>query len=96
MIKKLKEKLFDRFTVKCRHIVMNKEDVMNTLEFINSIGLCDVGIGNCGWDDERKWFIDFDASDMKWIAVRDGLNVNRIWNWNDIPKKAIGKIYSTD
>lgn len=48
MIKKLKEKLFDRFTVKCRHIVMNKEDVMNTLEFINSIGLCDVGIGNCG------------------------------------------------
>ena len=39
MIKKLKEKLFDRFTVKCRHIVMNKEDVMNTLEFINSIGL---------------------------------------------------------
>lgn len=96
MIKKLKEKLFDRFTVKRRHIVMNKEDVMNTLEFINSIGLYDVGIGNCCWDDERKWFIDFDASDMKWIAVRDGLNVNRIWKWNDIPEKAIGKIYSTD
>lgn len=96
MIKKLKEKLFDRFTVKCRHIVMNKEDVMNTLEFINSIGLYDVGIGNCGWDDERKWFIHFDASNAKWTAVRDGLNVNRIWNWNDIPEKAIGKIYSTD
>lgn len=29
MIKKLKEKLFDRFTVKCRHIVMNKDTVWN-------------------------------------------------------------------
>lgn len=95
-MEKLREKLFDRFTVKCRHIVMNKEDVMDTLEFMNSIGLFDVQIGNCGWEDKQKWFIHFDASNVKWTTVRDSLNVKRIWNWNDIPEKAIGEIYSTD
>lgn len=95
-MRKLREKLFDRFTVKSRHIVMEKEDIMNTLEFLNSIGLFDVSIGNCNWEDRNKWFIHFDASNMKWSTVRDELKVKRIWTWDDIPMKCIGEIYSTD
>ena len=88
-------RLIDSFIIKRRHIIVNKKDLINVLSEINKNKIYNITIGSCGWADETKWFIHFDASNKKWQNILINLNVIRVWKNTDIPDKGEG-VYSTD
>lgn len=85
-----------RFIYRNHEIFMNEEDVMDALKTLNYNGIYDVDVGNCGWKDERKWFIYFTANDLAWESIIDTLQIIRVWHSTDIPEDTKGYIYSND
>lgn len=89
--------LLQDLKVKRRHLVVDEGNVLNVIRILNRYGICtNMGVGNCGWRDETKWFIHFDMSGRKWDRLTDELNVIRVWKNCDIPKGITGNIYSND
>lgn len=96
-------KLINKIVVKRRHIIVEEEDLNRVLTTIHSVNR-EVGsytymhmeIGNCGWADEKKWYIHFITSEDKWNVIKQKLNIVRIWFDEDIPCGTIGTVYSTD
>ena len=93
--------LRDRLTVARRHIICEEADLLNVLKAIDEKHYCcrhdvDMSIGNCGWADETKWYVHFNASDRKWDELVYKLRIIRVWGNVDIPRKCVGQIYSTD
>lgn len=89
--------LIDRIVTKRRHLVVEEQDVINTLKVINSHKIyTDIAVGNCGWADTSKWFIHFTTSNATWEIIRKELKVVRVFGNVDIPENAIGIVYSTD
>lgn len=85
-----------RFIYRNHEIFMNEEDVMDALKTLNYNGIYDVDVGNCGWADERKWFIAFTANDLAWESIIETLQIIRVWHSTDIPEDTRGYIYSND
>lgn len=85
-----------RFIYRDHEIFMNEEDVMDALKTLNCNGIYDVNVGNCGWEDKRKWFIYFTANDLAWESIIDTLQIIRVWHSTDIPEDTEGYIYSND
>ena len=93
--------LRDRFTVKRHHIICEEVDLVKVLKAIDENHYCcrhsvEMSIGNCGWVDETKWYVHFNASDLKWDELVCKLNIVRVWGNRDIPDHFTGQIYSTD
>lgn len=90
--------LINKFVVKRHHLIVEEEDVIRVLSVIQKHHkiLPDMAVGNCGWDDEKKWFIHFETTEYKWKAIRTDLKVIRVFENLEIPKKCIGKVYTTD
>lgn len=91
-------KLFDRFIYKRYHLVLEERCVVYALSVINKYHriIPNMAVGNCGWADRRKWFIDFTTTERKWKRIREELNVIRVFDVCDIPPNLVGFIYTTD
>ena len=100
-------KFFDKVRVRRRHLIVNEGDLIQVLKVLDSSFTSrvldwnvfryrpNIDIGNCGWADERKWFIWFNASNYDWENMYYALHVSRVLKFKDIPKNAIG-VYTTD
>jgi len=89
----------DRFVPVRHELVVNEEDVVNTLKVIQRYHkvVPDMAVGNCGWaDDPEKWFIFFDTTNHVWEHIRNDLKVVRVFGNKDIPTNTRGVVYSTD
>ncbi len=92
----------NKIIVKRRSLVFEEIELTRVLEVINKhkdpwfISRPNMSIGNCGWKDETKWFVHFDTSKSAWNKIIKDLEVIRVWQNRDIPRKCTGKIYSTD
>lgn len=82
----------------CRNhtIIMTEADVLRALKTLNLFGIFEVRVGNCGWAEEDKWFIQFSTSDEKWKDVRETMRIVRVWSMVDIPENTRGLVYSND
>ena len=91
-------KLMDKIIKRTRHLIVEEADVTKTLRVIQEHHkfVPDMAVGNCGWDDETKWFIHFAATNAKWEVIRHDLGVVRVFTNKDIPENANGVVYTTD
>lgn len=95
-------KLIDKLIIKRRHLIFEEDDMIRVLKVVDKTHDWgwwhgDVAIGNCGWADQGKWFIHFDASNARWDDIKNELQVKRVWRNTDIPEGNVkGNVYSTD
>ena len=94
MFKTLMNKLVRRYY----HLVLNEKDVIKVLKVINKHHkvVPDMTVGNCGWKDDKKWFIHFYTTESKWEVIRKELKVIRVFSYLDIPEENDGNVYSMD
>lgn len=91
--------LLNQVVTKRCHLVLEEQDVINTLKMINKHHriVPDMAVGNCGWaDDPNKWFIHFTTTRAKWNVIRNELKVVRVFGNIDIPKNTVGIVYTAD
>lgn len=95
---KLVKKFLERFLVEKHQLILEEEDLIKTLQTINKYHRVPpkMTIGNCGWTDSKKWFIQFETTETKWKLIRTNLKVVRVFGNSDIPKNTSGVVYSTD
>ena len=89
--------LLNRIITERYHLILNEEDVLNTVSVLNKHKIYnDMAMGNCGWADKDKWFINFTSTKAKWELIRKELDVVRVYENTDIPKDVEGVIFTTN
>lgn len=70
----------DKAMVKRHHLVLDRDEVMNVLEYINrdrseyEMAMQNLAVGNCGWaGDHNKWYIHFSVTLHRWDLIKDYL-----------------------
>ena len=78
--------------------VVNSEtnDLLKALAMLDSKGIHDIHLSTIPEIEAGWWQISFKATVKKWLEIRDGLNVKRVWNIGEIPKENKTDVYSTD
>lgn len=94
------QKLIDKVDVRRHSLIFDEADILVVLKAIDKkhdLGwrFGNMSIGNCGWSDKTKWYIEFSASTERWNNIVQDLNVKRVWKNADILDKTTG-VYSTD
>lgn len=91
------EKLLDQVRTRRCHLILDECDVIKAINVINKHHRVypTYSVGNCGWTDDRKWFVDFTTTIHKWDLIRHELEVKRVFDVVDIPENSKG-VFSTD
>ena len=88
-----------RFVLVRSHLIVDEKDVTRILKVINAHhkNVPNMQIGKCEWaDDRNKWFVHYDSNEYAWELIRKELSVCRVYSNTDIPKSAVGAVFSTD
>ena len=89
-------KLTDKVIYRYHTIIMTENDVLRAIKALNMFGIYDMNVGNCGWAEEDKWFIQFTTSNGKWKDIVEAMRIVRVWTYCDIPQETRGRVYSND
>ena len=95
--------LLDRFVFNKHQLYFEVEDLIRVIQVINDltddywgIKRLNLSSGSCRWEDRKKWYVKFTASESNWEKIRYELGVIRVWDVKDIPANTIGVVYSDD